>query len=134
MSESGAAGTSLDDYEVAIVCRNKDEVVAGASGPSVSVGVTPDQAITCTITNTRKPKSGTVTPTLECVAFRDGAPDVAYWGYKNTNDHPVVIPKDDDRDENFFAPARRDRGQPAVFEVGTVVGQFDDCLRRLRGR
>lgn len=122
--ESGADGTSLEDYEVAIVCRNKGEVVAGASGPSVSVGVTPGQVITCTITNTARPKPGTVTPTLECVAFRDGAPDVAYWGYKNTNDHAVVIPTGDDRDENFFAPGRRDRGQPEVFEVGTVVGQF----------
>jgi uncharacterized repeat protein (TIGR01451 family) len=130
VSESAADGTSLDDYEVAIVCRNNkdNEIVTGASGPSVKLSVSGDQAITCTITNTKKPKQGTVTPTLECVAFRDGAPDVAYWGYKNTNDHPVVIPKDDDRDENFFAPGRRDRGQPAVFEVGTVVGQFETAF------
>jgi uncharacterized repeat protein (TIGR01451 family) len=130
VSESAADGTSLDDYEVAIVCRNNknNEIVTGASGPSVKVNVSGDQAITCTMTNTKRPKQGTVTPTLECVAFRDGAPDVAYWGYKNTNDHPVVIPKDDDRDENFFAPGRRDRGQPAVFEVGTVVGQFETAF------
>ena len=122
VSESAASGTSLDGYTVATVCRDEAGVViAQAGGPSVTVTVARDQEITCTITNAAKPKPDTVTPRLECVDLRDGTPDVAYWGYENTNDHTVSIPIGN---RNRFRPDPEPRGQPTTFEPGRVVGQF----------
>ena len=123
VSESAASGTSLSDYTISTVCRdNKNGAfVAQASGSSVSVPVAANQAITCTITNIAKAEADTVIPRLECVDFRDGAQDVAYWGYENTNSHPVSIPIGN---QNRFRPDPEPRGQPTMFEAGRVVGQF----------
>gem|GEM_PF-6102474 len=92
VSESGASGTSLGDYTIETVCRDGETVVAGSNGPTVDVQVGRGQAITCVIENTASPKQKTVSPVLECVLFNDGQPDVAYWGYSNTNGHEVSIP------------------------------------------
>ena len=88
MSESGAPGTSLADYNVEIVCRDEGPTRVGdrgASGPSSAVQVLRGSAIVCTITNTAKQKSDDrdVSPVLKCVVFNDGSPDVAVWGYRN---------------------------------------------------
>ena len=122
VSESGAEGTQLGDYTVQIVCRTNGgagEVVAGENGTSVVVNVRHNEAIVCTITNEIEQEPDTVSPMLECVVFNEGGPDVAVWGYQNSNDHPVTIPIGS---ENRFTPTPADRGQPSTFEAGRRVG------------
>jgi hypothetical protein len=126
VSESAAAGTSLDDYVVEINCRDDGgtrQLGSGASGPSTSVLVRRGSAIVCTITNTRKQEPGgrMLVPILECVAFSDIGPDVAVWGYRNTGSEPAVVAVGS---ANRFSPGSIDRGQPEVFEPGRLVGAF----------
>ena len=54
VGEVGANGTDLGHYDVQITCSNGSDVVAEASGSRLPVPVAREQAITCTITNTRK--------------------------------------------------------------------------------
>jgi uncharacterized repeat protein (TIGR01451 family) len=122
VSESGAAGTSLDDYRVEIVCRGDGgdgPIVAGASDPSVDVQVRRNDAVVCTITNTAERLAERVRPVLECVVFNASTPDLAVWSYVNQSGQPVPIPVGTD---NHFTPNPVDRGQPEVFEPGRVVG------------
>ena len=126
VSESGAPGTSLADYEVAIVCRDEGPTGVGdrgANDPSLEVQVRRGSAIVCVVTNTAKqePDERVVSPDLECVVFNEGSPDIAVWGYRNRTDNPVTIPVGD---LNRFEPAPRDRRQPTVFEPGRFVGVF----------
>src|SRR5262249_19340555 len=93
---------------------------AKGTGATLKVTVKKGDSIICTITNTRKPDElKPVSPVLECVAFANGAPSVAYWGYRNDNDFPVTIPIGD---TNKFTPGTPDRGQPTVFEPGRLIG------------
>jgi uncharacterized protein DUF11/prealbumin domain-containing protein len=123
VGESAASGTDLANYDSQIVCDNG----AQGTGTTLTVTVKKGQSITCTITNTRKagpgpgPKPKPVRPIAECVAFDNGAPSVAYWGYKNDNDFPVELPVGN---TNMFTPAPQDRGQPTVFEPGRLTGVF----------
>ena len=122
VGESGAAGTSLGDYQIEIVCRGDGgdgAIVAGASGPSVDVQVRRNDAIVCTITNTAEQEAKAVRPVLECVVFNATTPDIAVWGYANSSGQPVSIPVGAD---NRFTPSPANRGQPEVFEPGRVVG------------
>ncbi len=124
VGESGAPGTSLDDYEVEIVCRGDGgtgSVVAAANGPSVGVQVRRNDAVVCTITNTRGAQAQSVTPILDCVVFNASAPDLAVWGYANPSGAAVRIPIGA---SNGFSPDPADRGQPDVFEPGKLVGVF----------
>jgi len=122
VSESEALGTSLADYTIQITCRTEANTDAGSSNDqSVDVTVRRGQAVTCVIENTAKPKQKTVSPVLECVLFADGQPDVAYWGYDNTNGHEVTIPIGDN---NKFTPGDANQGQPTRFENGRLVGAF----------
>jgi uncharacterized repeat protein (TIGR01451 family) len=114
VGESGASGTVLGKYDIQIVCDNG----AAGTGAELAVTVKKDDSITCTITNTRK-QAKPVSPMLECVAFANGAPSVAYWGYRNDNDFPVTIPIGD---TNKFTPGAQDRGQPTEFEPGRLIG------------
>ena len=115
-------GTQLGDYTIEIVCRRGDTVVATAGGPSVEVNVGRGDAIVCVITNTAKPQADQVRPALECVLFKDGSPDVAYWGYLNTGRDAVTVRAG--TAQNSFTPAPAVRGQPDVFEPGRVAGVF----------
>jgi hypothetical protein len=55
VSESAGTGTNLDDYTSTITCRDgSNNVVAQASGTSLSAPVTAGSDVTCTITNTGK--------------------------------------------------------------------------------
>ena len=111
------------------MCRRGDTVVASANGPSVDVAVGRGQAIVCTISNTAKPRpvDPDVRPVLDCVLFKDGSPDVAYWGYVNAGDNEVTIRAGGER--NRFSPTPDDRGQPDVFEEGRHIGVFQTPLQ-----
>src|SRR5262249_39410432 len=100
VGESGASGTALRKYDIQIVCTNGTKSVAEGTGATLKLTVKKDQSIICTITNTRK-EAKPVSPVLECVAFANGAPSVAYWGYRNDNDFPVTLPIGD---KNKFTP------------------------------
>jgi uncharacterized protein DUF11/prealbumin domain-containing protein len=121
VGESAAAGTDLANYVVQIVCVSGGQEVAQATAPSVSVTVRRDEAVLCTITNTRKSDLKPLVPVLDCVVFRGGVPDKAVWGYRNDNDFPVDVPIGA---VNGFAPAPPDRGQPERFEPGPWTGSF----------
>ena len=125
MSESGAGGNDAQRL------RHRDrvhgdgsDVVAGQRHGVVSdVTVAEAQPVTCTITNTRKAAAGQRErhSRLECVLFNDGQPDVAYWGYKNTNDHAVVIPIGD---QNTFVAAANGPGPADEVPCRHQVGAF----------
>jgi hypothetical protein len=54
VSEAGAGGTALADYDSAITCVKNDEPYKSAAGTSIGgLAVDSDDAIVCTITNTR---------------------------------------------------------------------------------
>jgi len=121
--EVGADGTDLEDYEIDSRCTAEGGPDVGTSHGDVVDGVTVAQGatVTCTFTNTLPPKTDSVTPELECVLFKDGQPDVAYWGYNNTNDYDVPIQIGS---QNTFVPAPADQGQPELFTKGRHVGVF----------
>ena len=121
VGESAAPGTTLAQYDVQIICLSGARARAARETAQVIVSVRKDDALQCTITNTRKQEPKPVTPVLECVVFADGVPDQAVWGYLNPNAFPVEIPLGP---TNAFSPAPANRGQPAVFEPGRVVGQL----------
>jgi hypothetical protein len=123
VGESGASGTELANYDVEIVCRNGATVVGEGTTAPVKVMVGKGDSIICTETNTRmQGPSPVVVPKLECVAFKDGKPYEAVWGYENDNGFPVTIPVGN---SNGFTPAPVDRGQPTVFEPGRLKGVFE---------
>jgi hypothetical protein len=125
VSEAGAPGTDLDDFSSTPSCTPGDVGTPAPDGRSVSdVSVAEGETVTCTFTNTANPPpdSESVTPILECVLFKDGQPDVAYWGYDNTNGHDVTFPPG--TPENTFTPAPAIRGQPERFLAGHQVGAF----------
>jgi len=122
VSESGAPGTELTDYNITINCtKSEDMPVKSADGPSVSVSVSAGDNITCLISNSADARVRSVSPVLECVLFSDGQPDVAYWGYNNESGREVTIPIGDG---NSFSPGGPGRGQPEVFEENRVVSAF----------
>jgi uncharacterized repeat protein (TIGR01451 family) len=127
VSEDGAGGTDLANYTIESRCTTEGGPDVGTSnGASVSgVTVAEGKTVTCTFTNTAKlpPDSESVTPELECVLFKDGQPDVAYWSYNNTNGHDVVIPHGD---ENTFVPSSANGpGRPPIrFLAGHQIGAF----------
>ena len=91
VSETAAPGTKLGDYTIETICRNGDRVVASSDESSVKVAVGRGDAIVCTITNNAEPDGPGVTPTLDCVLFKNGADDIAYWGYRNGSVNEVTI-------------------------------------------
>ena len=112
VSETAVSPAKLADYTIQIVCRTGNgagDVVAQGDGAELSVPVRRNDVVVCTITNAAKPKPKTVTPMLECVVFRDGVPDIAVWGYENSNGRQVKVPI---CDSNTFAPAPENLGQP----------------------
>ena len=125
VGESAAQGTDLADYDTQITCSRGSIVVAEGRGPKVTVTVSRGQSILCAITNTRKAVAAAVNPVLQCVVFRSGAPDQAVWGYSNPNSFPITIPVGA---TNGFAPAPVNRGQPLVFQPGTVTGAFQTAF------
>ena len=125
VGESAAQGTDLADYDTQITCSRGSSVVAEGRGPKVTVTVSRGQSILCAITNTRKAVAAAVNPVLQCVVFRSGAPDQAVWGYSNPNSFPITIPVGA---TNGFAPAPVNRGQPLVFQPGTVTGAFQTAF------
>jgi hypothetical protein len=125
VGESAASGTDLTKYFTQIVCRNDDTVVATATATSVPVPVSKDENVVCTITNTLKSEAKPLVPVLECVVFRNGAPDTAVWGYRNDNDFAVQLPV---AASNGFAPGPPGRGQPTTFEPGAWTGVFETPL------
>jgi hypothetical protein len=120
VGEAAAEGTTLSDFDVQITCLSGSTVVAEGTAPKLTVTVRRGQAIVCAITNTLK-LANTITPVLGCVVFRNSAPDVAVWGYANPNSFPVSIPIGA---TNGFAPAPANRGQPLVFQPGSLTGAF----------
>jgi hypothetical protein len=122
VGESAAPGTSLARYDTQIVCLSAGAVVAESNSATLTVRVQNEQAIECTITNTRKQQPKPVVPILECVVFKNGAPERAVWGYRNDNAFPAPIPISS---SNSFAPAPADRGQPTLFEPGRWTGIFE---------
>ena len=119
VGESAATGTDLAAYDTQITCSSGGSVVDEGSGPKLTVTVANGQAVGCTITNTRKAVVQALSPVLECVVFRSGAPSAAVWGYSNPNSFPVTVPVGA---TNGFAPAPANRGQPLVFQPGRQVG------------
>jgi uncharacterized repeat protein (TIGR01451 family) len=130
VSESGADGTKLADYAVSIRCTGAGNDVS-REGTSIEVSVPRGGNVVCTVTNQAKelPRPKAVTPVLDCVLFKEGQPDVAYWGYANTSGEAVRI---DVGAKNMFAPDPKNRNQPTVFEEGTYHGvvqtPFDGTL------
>ncbi len=64
---------------------------------------------------------------LECVLFKDGRPDVAYWGYENTSGTEVTIPAGSERE-----PLRSRRGRPQATERvrgGKLHRRLPDTVR-----
>src|SRR5262249_46243205 len=100
VGESAVPPTDLSDYEVQITCSAGQTVIAEGSEPKLSLTVKRAQAVLCTITNTLK-VANTISPELECVVFRKGAPNLAVWGYSNPNSFPVTIPVGE---KNGFEP------------------------------
>jgi Domain of unknown function DUF11 len=126
VSESGAPGTSLDDYRVLIVCRGGDGgVVAQGSGPSLDVNVARGAAIICTVTNQAKDVAKDVLPVLQCVVFDGDKPVLADWGYSNSTGIAVVIPVGTG---NHFAPTPAFRNQPLQFQAGSYAGVFQTAF------
>ncbi len=122
VSETAAPGTSLDDYTTRISCRNGDTLV-GADGTSLTLSVRRGDAFVCVIENNAKRVAADLRPVLECVLFSDTRPDVAYWGYVNTRDTEITIPRGSQR--NRFTPGAPTRPeQPEVFETGRHTGVF----------
>ena len=126
VSESGAPGTSLADYDVEIVCRDEGPTGVGdrgASDPSVVVQVRSGSAIVCVVTNTaeQEPDERVVSPVLECVVFNDGSPDVAVWGYLNRRPIRSPIPVGDPTASHR---RRQDRGQPRCSSRAGSSGVF----------
>jgi hypothetical protein len=124
VSESGAGETDLADYSIESRCTMGNKDVGTSHGASVSGVTVPEgETVTCTFTNTAKlpPDSESVTPELDCVLFKDGQPDVAYWGYENKNGHIVPIPIGP---QNTFEPASANGNQPTEFLDGHHVGAF----------
>ena len=120
VGESAAAGTDLADYDIQITCSSSTGVAAEGNGAKLTVTVKRGQAVVCTITNTHQ-LVNTITPELECVVSRAGAPTLAVWGYSNPNAFPVTVPVGE---TNGFSPAPANRGQPIVFQPGHLVGAF----------
>lgn len=121
VSESGAGETDLGDYATSIRCIGGGKDVS-QEGSSIDVSVSRGSSIVCTITNEAKaPAPKALTPVLDCVLFKDGQQDVAYWGYANTSGEVVRL---DVGAKNMFAPAPEDRSQPTRFETGANHGVF----------
>ena len=127
VSESeGDDATELEDFTIRTVCRRVTDIVAQSDGPGVGdVPVGEGDNVTCVISNTLKPPpdSKSVTPELECVLFKDGQPDTAYWGYNNKNGGVVEIPIGE---QNTFEPtsANGPGKPPTTFLDGHQVGAF----------
>ena len=127
VSESeGDDATELEDFTIRTVCRRGTDIVAQSDGPGVGdVTVGEGKTVTCAFTNTKKPPpdSKSAAPVLECVFFKDGQPDMAKWGYNNTNGGPVKIPIGE---QNTFDPASANgHGKPpTTFFDGHQVGAF----------
>jgi hypothetical protein len=64
VGEAGANGTALADYNAAISCTDSTGVIASGTGSNLEVPVATDESVTCTITNTRKTGTLTVTKAL----------------------------------------------------------------------
>jgi hypothetical protein len=122
VGESAASGTDLGMYSTQIVCRSGGSVVAEGDGAKLSLPVRRDEAVLCTITNTLKAGLKPPVPLLECVVFRNGAPERAVWGYRNENEFAVRLPAGA---SNGFSPAPQDRGQPTTFEPGAWTGVLE---------
>ena len=127
VGESAAAGTKLAKYDTQIVCSSGGAVVAQASGATVQVVVKKDADVVCTITNTVKEETKPLVPKLECVIFRDGAPDQAVWGYQNDSGFAVTVPVGAD---NSFTPGPAEQGPAHCLRVGNVDGSARDAVRR----
>ena len=133
VSESGAPGTSLADYNVEIVCRDEGPTRAGDRGardPSVEVQVRRGSEIVCTITNTAEQKSDdrVVSPVLECVVFNDGSPDVAVLGLPEP--HRAIRSRSPSATRNRFAAgAARPRAADGV-RVGSRRRRLHHDFRR----
>jgi hypothetical protein len=121
VSETAAQGTSLSAYATQFVCTSGGSLVAQDNDASLQVSVATGQDVQCTVTNTLKQAASPVVPLLECVLFRSGTPDQAFWGYRNDNAFAVTLPVGPGND---FAPSPQDRGQPTVFEPGTWAEEF----------
>src|SRR4029079_16897103 len=106
--------------DIQIACLSGNSVISEGSGSSLKVTVKRAQAVLCSVTNTLK-VANTISPVLECVVFRNGAPNLAVWGYSNPNSFPVAIPIGV---ANSFAPEPANRGQPVVFQPDRLVGAF----------
>jgi uncharacterized repeat protein (TIGR01451 family) len=61
-----------------------------------------------------------LTPILECVAGASDGGFLAHFGYQNPNSESVVPPPA----ENTFVPGEPNRGQPTVFQTGSVKDAF----------
>jgi len=64
------------------------------------------------------PNPDPLTPSVTCVELLPGGGFLAHFGYTNPNDEDTVIPVGDD---NEFTPGDPNRGQPTVFQPGTVT-------------
>jgi hypothetical protein len=128
VGESAGEGTNLTNYVVQIGCASGGQEVAAEEVDShtVSVQVKRDEAVVCTITNTRKADVKPLVPVLECVVFRGAVAEQAVWGYRNDNDFPVDLTAGGGA--NDFEPAPADRHQPERFEPGSWTGTFQTPL------
>ena len=67
-----------------------------------------------------------VVPVAECVVDHNDGTFTARFGYRNDNEAAVAVPIGPD---NRFQFGRRDRGQPTLFQPGTVENAFSVTFR-----
>ena len=120
VGESAAAGTDLADYDIQITCSSSTGVAAEGNAAKLTVTVATGQALVCTITNTHK-LANTITPELDCVVPRVGAPSLAVWGYSNPNAFPVTVPVRGRRTASH--PPRRTAASRSSFSPATSSGR-----------
>ncbi len=86
--------------------------------PTPGDTATPTPSETATPTPSETNISGAVDPILECIALSTDGRLIAFFGYENLTNAPVVIPTGP---QNIISPGRYDGLQPQEFILPTII-------------
>ena len=129
MSEAGAGDTVLGDYDSSVACVKNDEPYK--SGPGTSLGgleVDSDDAIVCTITNTRL-ASVTVTKT------EGGETPTRGWSFRLTGGPDAVdITRNTADDGNPLSFGQLKPGTYTLCEIDLPAGWFSSLGQVVDGK